>query len=107
MEGTSEKAEHGYHCRIRGIRDKNGNYISAALPDHRWFWSQPLSGAGKALENFVTSNIDIKVRSIEINVLQRSGAHISSATDLTESFGAWSPCRRISRGRLLAAWLPP
>ena len=69
-----------------GIRDKNGNYISAASQTTDGFGHSHLSGAGKALENFVTSNIDIKVRSIEINVLQRSGAHISSATDLTESF---------------------
>lgn len=82
-----------------GIRDKNGNYISAASQTTDGFGHSHLSGAGKALENFVTSNIDIKVRSIEINVLQRSGAHISSAIRFNRVLRAWSSCRRISRGR--------
>ena len=41
-----------------GIRDKNGNYISAASQTTDGFGHSHLSGAGKALENFVTSNID-------------------------------------------------
>lgn len=69
-----------------GIRDKDGNYISATSQTVDGFGHSHLSGAGKCLEEFVNAHMDIKVRSIEINVLQRSGAHISSATDLSESF---------------------
>lgn len=69
-----------------GIRDKDGNYISATTQAADGFGHSHLSGAGKCLENFLNSKLDIKVRSVEINVLQRSGAHISSATDLAESF---------------------
>lgn len=69
-----------------GIRDKDGNYISATTQAVDGFGHSHLSGAGKCLENFLNSKLDIKVRSVEINVLQRSGAHISSATDIAESF---------------------
>lgn len=69
-----------------GIRDKDGNYISATTQAADGFGHSHLSGAGKCLENFLNSKLDIKVRSVEVNVLQRSGAHISSATDLAESF---------------------
>jgi len=69
-----------------GIRDANGNYISAASQTVDGFGHNHLSGAGKCLENIVKKHVDVKVRSIEINVLQRSGAHISSATDLNEAF---------------------
>lgn len=43
-------------------------------------------GVGKILENKLKSEIGIKVRSIELNVLQRCSAHISSKTDIDESF---------------------
>lgn len=69
-----------------GIRDKDGNYISATSQTIDGFGHSHLSGAGKCLEELVKSKMDIKVRSVEINVLQRSGAHISSATDLNEAF---------------------
>lgn len=69
-----------------GIRDKEGNYISATSQAADGFGHSHLSGAGKCLENLLNSHLDVKVRSVEINVLQRAGAHISSATDLAESF---------------------
>lgn len=69
-----------------GIRDANGNYISAASQTVDGFGHNHLSGAGKCLENIVKKHVDVKIRSIEINVLQRSSAHISSATDLNEAF---------------------
>jgi 6-phosphofructokinase 1 len=50
------------------------------------FGHQQLSGAGKALEFIVKENIDVKVRSVEVNVLQRCAAHMASKTDIDESF---------------------
>lgn len=44
-----------------------------------------LSGIGKLLENTVTEKINCKVRSIELNVMQRCSSHILSQTDITES----------------------
>lgn len=69
-----------------GIRDKEGNYISASTATNDQFGHSQLSGTGKCLEYLIKEAINVKVRSIELNVLQRCAAHISSLTDLNESF---------------------
>ena len=70
-----------------GIHDANGNYISATEAAADKFGHSQLSGAGKALEYMVKDRIGVKVRSVEVNVLQRCAAHLASMTDLDESFG--------------------
>ena len=69
-----------------GIHDSDGNYISASKASADKFGHMQLSGTGKALEHLVKSTIGCKVRSIELNVLQRSAMHISSLTDINEAF---------------------
>lgn len=69
-----------------GIHDADGNYISATDSKEDTFGHSQLSGAGKTLEYLIKDNINVKVRSVEINVLQRCAAHIASQTDLDESF---------------------
>jgi len=69
-----------------GIHDENGNYISATSAVADKFGHAQLSGTGKYLENLVSSQLGVKVRSVEINVLQRSAAHMASKTDLEEAF---------------------
>ena len=44
-----------------------------------------LSGIGKQLEKIVAEKFSIKVRSIELNVMQRCASHISSRTDINEA----------------------
>ncbi len=73
-----------------GIRDKEGNYISASTATNDQFGHSQLSGTGKCLEYLIKESIHVKVRSIELNVLQRCAAHISSKTDLEESFSLGS-----------------
>lgn len=68
-----------------GIRDKNGSFISAGENKLDTFGHSQLGGAGKYLESFVKANINVKVRSIELNVLQRCAAHLTSKTDILES----------------------
>lgn len=69
-----------------GIHDKDGNYISATSAVADKFGHAQLSGTGKYLENLVSARVGVKVRSVEINVLQRSAAHMSSKSDLDEAF---------------------
>lgn len=69
-----------------GIRDADGNYISASDGTLDQFGHVRLNGAGKTLEYFLADELGIKVRSIEVNILQRCGAHLASKTDLDESF---------------------
>lgn len=69
-----------------GIRDADGNYISASEQSVDTFGHSQLSGAGKTLEFLVKEKLGVKVRSVEINVLQRCASHLSSRTDLEEAF---------------------
>ena len=69
-----------------GIHDADGNYISASESSTDTFGHSQLSGAGKCLEYMIKENIHVKVRSVEVNVLQRCASHLSSKTDLDESF---------------------
>lgn len=69
-----------------GIRDREGNYISASEQSVDTFGHSQLSGAGKTLEFLVKEKLGVKVRSVELNVLQRCASHLASKTDLEEAF---------------------
>ena len=49
------------------------------------FGHKYLAGVGKALEKLVSREIGCKVRSIELNVMQRCSSHLSSKRDITEA----------------------
>lgn len=71
-----------------GIRDKNGDFLDS---DSKYakrdaFGHILHSGTGKVLETLVYQEFKCKVRSIELNVLQRCAMHIASQVDLEESF---------------------
>lgn len=69
-----------------GIRDKDGNYLSATDAAADKFGHAQLSGTGKCLEYLVKERLGVKVRSVEVNVLQRCAGHMASQTDLDEAF---------------------
>lgn len=62
--------------------EAEGSYQSGAVDN---FGHKYLSGIGKLLEQTVSREIGCKVRSIELNVMQRCSAHICSKTDIDES----------------------
>ena len=70
-----------------GIRDKSGKFLDedSSLATTDVFGHVLHSGTGKILENLVRDTFGCKVRSIELNVLQRCAMHIASKTDLDES----------------------
>ena len=49
------------------------------------FGHKYLAGVGKALEKIVAKEINCKVRSIELNVMQRCASHLSSKRDISEA----------------------
>ena len=65
-----------------GVEVENADFMSGATDT---FGHKYLSGIGKCLENIVRTEIGCKVRSIELNVMQRCGSHIASLTDLEEA----------------------
>ena len=69
-----------------GIKNAEGKYISATSAVEDTFGHSQLSGTGKSLEYIIKQNLQVKVRSVEINILQRCAAHMSSITDIGEAF---------------------
>ncbi|WP_029323408.1 6-phosphofructokinase [Butyrivibrio sp. AE3004] len=86
VRGELDKRNNVIVAVSEGIRDKNGNYITASESAIDTFGHQQLSGAGKALEFLIKEKVEVKVRSVEVNILQRCAAHVASKTDLDESF---------------------
>ncbi len=81
-----EKKDNVIIAVSEGIHDKDGEYITAGEAAADTFGHKQLSGAGKALEAIVREEIGVKVRAVEVNVLQRCAAHLLSETDIKESF---------------------
>lgn len=65
-----------------GVEAEDNDYTSGVVDS---FGHKYLSGIGKYLENIVRDEIGCKVRSIELNVMQRCSSHISSKTDIDEA----------------------
>lgn len=86
LRGLLEKKTNIVVAVSEGIRDAKGEYISASTGNLDNFGHAQLSGAGKTLEYLVKDALGVKVRSIEVNVLQRAAAHIASLTDINEAF---------------------
>ena len=70
-----------------GIRTKDGGYVGQDTKSGTAdiFGHQYLSGVGKYLEAIVREKIGCKVRSVEVNLMQRCAAHLASKTDLNEA----------------------
>ncbi len=70
-----------------GIRLEDGTYVGASSQSGAVdvFGHQYLAGTGKTLEHAVKREFGCKVRSVELNVLQRCAAHLNSLCDITES----------------------
>ncbi|MGN1140175.1 MAG: 6-phosphofructokinase [Oliverpabstia sp.] len=70
-----------------GIKDKEGVYISESVQSGAvdTFGHSYIAGSARVLEDAVRREIGCKVRSIELNLMQRCASHIASATDIQES----------------------
>ncbi len=69
-----------------GIHYQDGTYVSTAGAVKDQFGHVQLSGAGNYLAKLIHKKVGCKVRAVELNVLQRCAAHLSSLTDLNESY---------------------
>ena len=80
-----------------GIRDANGEYISAnSATTADQFGHARLSGAAAYLKTVVEEQIGCKVRALEPSVLQRSAGHIISQTDVNEAFNLGTVAARAA-----------
>ena len=70
-----------------GIKNENGNYVAEDTESKiiDAFGHRSITGVAKSLEYLVSEEIGCKVRSIELNIMQRCSSHILSKTDIDES----------------------
>lgn len=70
-----------------GIKNEEGDYVTDTLKDRAVdaFGHKILAGASRYLEEILRFEIGCKVRSIELNVMQRCASHVASASDIYES----------------------
>ncbi|MGI5895242.1 MAG: diphosphate--fructose-6-phosphate 1-phosphotransferase [Candidatus Merdivicinus sp.] len=71
-----------------GLRDAEGEYVGSSAKSGAVdvFGHAYLSGVGKYLEGLVKREIGCKVRSIELNLMQRCSSHLASLADIEEGF---------------------
>ncbi len=70
-----------------GLRGADGKYVGESTQSGATdvFGHKYLSGTGKCLELLVKEKIGCKVRSVELNILQRCASHFASKADIDES----------------------
>ncbi len=70
-----------------GIRFADGTYVCEGfgIASTDVFGHKQLSGTGKALEVAIKAELGCKVRSVELNIVQRCASHIASKIDIDES----------------------
>ncbi len=69
-----------------GLKNERGEYYCAeSAGSHDIFGHAQLAGCAKVIENILKDAYGYKMRSVELNVPQRAGGHITSLTDLAEA----------------------
>ena len=72
-----------------GLRFADGTYVSEAKASaNDTFGHAQLGGLAQVLASVVKEKLGVKVRPIELSLLQRCGAHLASKTDVEEAFNA-------------------
>lgn len=78
-------------CVSEGLKNKEGKYVAeCSVSKNDTFGHAQLGGLAQVLANIVKERLGIKVRPIELSLMQRCGAHLASKTDVEEAFGAGS-----------------
>lgn len=72
-----------------GIKDKDGNYVSESkVGANDLFGHAELGGLAAKLAGLIKKELGVKVRPIELSLMQRCGAHLASKVDVEEAFEA-------------------
>lgn len=72
-----------------GIKDKDGHYISEGkVGANDLFGHAELGGLAARLASIIKTELNVKVRPIELSLMQRCGAHLASKVDVEEAYNA-------------------
>ena len=72
-----------------GVKLPDGRFVCELSDDHRTkdaFGHINLNGTARYLSNLVARNLPTRTRPVELSILQRCAAHVSSRTDISEAF---------------------
>ncbi len=72
-----------------GIKLNDGRYVCELSDDAKFtdaFGHRSLTGTARYLSNRVADALGTRVRSVELSTLQRCAGHLTSRTDITESY---------------------
>lgn len=98
LKAIKQKVRHIVVAVSEGLKLADGSYAGeskqSGLTDA--FGHKYLSGIGKYLEEMVKNELHCKVRSVNLNVLQRAASHITSFTDINEAFAAGESAVRFA-----------
>ncbi len=76
-------------CVSEGLKNEEGKYVSEATTSaNDTFGHAQLGGLAQVLANIIKERLGVKVRPIELSLMQRCGAHLASKTDIEEAFNA-------------------
>lgn len=72
-----------------GLKNAEGKYVAeCTVSQNDTFGHAQLGGLAQILANIVKEKLGVKVRPIELSLMQRCGAHLASKTDVEEAFEA-------------------
>ena len=72
-----------------GVKLPDERFVCELSDDERFvdaFGHKSLTGTARYLSNLVAKNLPTRTRSVELSILQRCAAHVSSRTDITEAY---------------------
>ncbi len=76
-------------CVSEGLKTAEGKYVAeCTVSKNDTFGHAQLGGLAQVLANIIKERLGVKVRPIELSLMQRCGAHLASKTDIEEAFNA-------------------
>ncbi len=73
-----------------GVRDKDGKYLPELIGTVKTdaFGHKQMGGTAQVIADYIADRMDVKIRHIELSLLQRAAAHCASKSDVEEAFMA-------------------
>jgi len=91
LKKKAEKKDNIIVVVSEGIKDEDGNYISAGKSSqHDQFGHKQMGGAARSLVPYIKEYVYDRVKVIEFNVLQRAANHVASKVDTEEAYACGS-----------------
>jgi 6-phosphofructokinase 1 len=81
VERAYSKKKKVFITASEGLKNKDGQYAYLRESSTDAFNNMQMGGIGKYLEHLVKTNVEKRVKAVELSILQRSAAHIASRVD--------------------------